>query len=131
MANERKLSMLDPNQISRRLFDEEQDAQRVFIVNEQDSKSVGNSSCCGKKLQVIEIPTIVKEVQLVEVPVIVKEKEVIYVNGDNSQQPLAFEKIEVPVIITKTEYKDLPIWLRVVLIAQSLTSIIMLLKMLK
>lgn len=105
-----------------------------------------------KEMEQISVPVIVKEteVQQVNVPLIIKELEVKEIGIPTIIKETQVERIEIPVPIIEHrpfsvptivkeierfevpviqhEYRDLPIWIRVCIVAQILATTIMLLK---
>lgn len=102
----RKISQLDNNQISKLVFDEENEAQRVVIVSgnvpdvkvDVDPSSITNAIMKGLegfKVDQASVPWSPSLIQTVEVPVIVKETVI--------------ERIEVPVIVKEIEYREIKV----------------------
>lgn len=100
-----KLSQLDHQQISKHMFDEEYDAQRVIIVSGEvpdvkvdvDAKSIVDAIQkglegfkAGPSSQQIE-----RIIEHIEIPVIVKETVI--------------ERVEIPVIIKEIEYREIKV----------------------
>lgn len=100
-----KLTQLDNSQISKMVFDEENDAQRVIIVSGEvpdvtvsvDPKAITDAIIKGLESFKGETKTTVASstVQTIEVPVIVKE--------------IVIERIEVPVIVKEIEYREIKV----------------------
>ncbi len=105
-----KLSQLDHQQISKHMFDEEHDAQRVVIVSGEvpdvkvdvDAQSIVDAIQKGLEgfkfnSSPTEEPkwlaTMKPGIERIEVPVIVKETVI--------------EKIEIPVIVKEIEYREI------------------------
>jgi hypothetical protein len=144
----RQISLMDPNMIERMSYDESINAKRVYIVNgEMPTINVPEIKIPEIKMpeiKTIEVPVIViqKELQVekIEVPVVIKETEIKEVQTQVVvvDKQLQIERVEIPVVqkeieiiekpVVITEYKDLPKWVNVLLVAQALTSILMLLK---
>lgn len=82
-----KTTLLDPNQIVSKCFDEDNDAQRVICINPVGFGSINN--------QVVEKNIFIKEQQIVEIekPIIITE----------------YKEIQIPVIVKEVEYKILEI----------------------
>jgi hypothetical protein len=145
---DRKRTLRDTNQINSAEHYEEFDARRVYIVNgEMPTINVPEIKIPEIKMpeiKTIEVPVIViqKELQVekIEVPVVIKETEIKEVQTQVVvvDKQLQIERVEIPVVqkeieiiekpVVITEYKDLPKWVNVLLVAQALTSILMLLK---
>jgi hypothetical protein len=92
-------TLYDVGQIQKRIYDEDNDALRVNIID--GLQNLKPFKVLGTEIKVIHVPVIVKEV----------------------------EKVEMPTIIEKVVQKDIPIWMRVWLVAQSLIVTILLLKL--
>ena len=91
-----KLTQLDMDQCTKRTFDETNWATRVVLVGGENltiNADVKQSE--NQKIQVIEVPVIVKEVEYkeIQVPQIIEKVE--------------YRTIEVPVLIKETEYKEI------------------------
>lgn len=143
---DRKHTLRDSNQISSAEHYEEYDAKRVYIVNgEMPTINIPEIKMPELKIpeiQKVEIPVIVKEIQVekIEVPVIIKETEIKEVQTQIVvvDKQLQIERVEIPVVqkeieiiekpVVIKEYKDLPKWVSIVLVAQALASILMLFK---
>lgn len=105
-----KVSLLDRDQITSRLYDEENDAQRVILVGSDMSgladtiKSSLEASLSNMKVDLATpAAPAQREIQIVEIPVVVKEIEIREI-----EKPIVVEKpqvitVERPVITTKTE----------------------------
>lgn len=92
--SEVKLTQLDAKDIPRYTYNEENRAQRVYIVNESMANSPEARSSFSQAMENIQAPVqekIETRVEKIEVPVIITETRI--------------EKIEVPVYIT--EYKEI------------------------
>jgi hypothetical protein len=143
------LTLRDHQRIPVYEHDEELNAKRVVIVGGpmpqfkmQEFKQVES------KVQIVEVPVIVEKEKIVyvdkpyiiekiayeriEVPFIVKE--IVYERSEAAtgvsstfSSPTIVE-VEKTVFVPKTEYKDLPVWIRASIAAQVLVSIIALLK---
>lgn len=125
MKNER-LTQLDTDQINKRKFDEELDADRVILVGQDlviDSDKIaqavreGLSSIEFKSvqesqpqvvnqapIQTIKENVFIPQIQQIEVPVIIKEIEYREI-----EKPIYIEKVvtvEKPVIIREVEYRE-------------------------
>ncbi len=117
--------------------------EKIAVQESKNTESINNVQAV--QIERIEIPYPVKEIEIreVQIPVIVKEVQIIEVEKIVYQDRIV--KVEVPVIVKEYEKmelqaqnivagntqiieKDLPKWLKVVLVAQFLTTIIMLLK---
>jgi len=85
-----------------------------------------------KELEIreIQVPVIVKEIEYreIQVPVIHREIEIVRVEVPVLVKQVEIQTLEKPVIIKEIEYKDVPNWVKIALVAQFITSIIMLLK---
>jgi hypothetical protein len=147
---DKKVTLRDYNQINAHEHQEDLNAKRVVIVGgELPEFNISNIKIPDIKIpdfevKTIEIPTIIiqKELQIEQVPVIVKEFEIKEIEKPVIivQKELQIERVEIPVvqkeleiiekpvIIKEVEYKDLPSWVKVLLVAQALISIITLLK---
>lgn len=138
------LTHRDHNQIVAAEHSELDNAKRVIIVGgEMPEFKLGDIKFPETQVQKIEVPVIVKETQIVEVPTIIKEVEIIRVEVPIIVKEIVevikeipiiqtkVELIEKPIIITQIEHKDLPIWIKICLVAQILISIISSLKMIK
>ena len=93
---ENKLTQLDPSQIVKVTFDEENQAQRVYLVNSNEIKALKSEEKPeALQLQRIEIPHIIKEttIERIEVPQILIQKEI--------------KEIQIPVIIKELEIKEI------------------------
>lgn len=139
-------TLRDPNQILSAEHNEDLNAKRVVIVGgEMPEFKMPEINMDGlkwpeflkvdvpvivtqKEIQIVEVPVpvITKEVQIVETQVVVVDKEIQVLRVEVPIIIKEFEVIEKPVIIT--EYKDVPKWIKVLLVAQALISIISLLK---
>lgn len=152
------LTQLDVNQMIRRKFDAENDADRVMIVGGENFTVNADFSEVNKNLNdLIELyksqnvenknPFIIKETEIkeIQVPIVVKEIEIkeikvpifmdkiITIEKHIPITTIQYREIEKPVII----YKDvnnvsnpIPVWLKVCMIAQTLTMLgIMLIKL--
>jgi hypothetical protein len=144
----RQISLMDPNMIERMSYDESINAKRVYIVNGEmpiiNVPEIKIPEIKMPEIKTIEVPVIViqKELQVekIEVPVVIKETEIKEVQTQVVvvDKQLQIERVEIPVVqkeieiiekpVVITEYKDLPKWVNVLLVAQALTSILMLLK---
>lgn len=137
------VSDLDHRHAQNRMFDQDNDAQRVVIVGGGLSLD-GQINASSNQIQTVEVPTIVKEIQVIEIPVIQKEvqiveveKQVIVKEFERIEVPLVVEtvrmiEIEKPVVITETKVIEveklvvvkeptaLPEWVKYVLYAQTL-----------
>lgn len=107
---------------------EELSAKRVYVVNSNSELLPNHYQNIETKIERIEIPHIItqKELQIIELEKIIKVPEI-----HRIEVPIVvkqFEILEKPVLIKETEYKDLPLWIRLCLVAQILVSIITLLK---
>jgi hypothetical protein len=139
------MSEFDSNQITRLGFDDELSAHRMVLVNApRFTESVNNLDApASTKIERIEVPVPIKELEIreIHIPVIVKEIEIKEIQVPVIVKETVIERVEVPVIIkesvTNTENKqldiqvvekDLPNWIKIVIAAQFLTSILMLLK---
>lgn len=97
-----KLTQLDHNQLSKHMFDEDNDAQRVVVVAgsvpdvkvDVDATSITNAIQKGLEGFKVEQSSSIK-IERFEVPVIVKETVI--------------EKVEVPVIIKEIEYREVKV----------------------
>ena len=152
MNKNAKVTGLDPNQIIPRMFDEDNDAQRVTIVDGANITLNANMSSVENKLdKLIELqiepkdkkvissmriedrtvyvdkPFPVQEIKVIEVPHIIKEIE--YKTIEIPIVVKEFEIIEKPVIVYKdvSESKSLPMFIKVCLIMQTLAFLGMLL----
>lgn len=146
-------SYADPNMIERRVFDEELDAKRVYVVNQNWNDqcwtgntqtfvapaSVGPSIVKEIEIREIEKPVFIKEtiIERIEVPVI--QTQIVQIETPIIVKETIIERVEVPIYITKVEtiekqvivkeYKDLTKLVTVCFVAQAvLLSILMLLK---
>lgn len=99
-----KLSQLDNQQISKHMFDEENDAQRVIIVSGEvpdvkvsvDPQAITDAiqkGLEGFKVNSVNPPSL--QIERIEVPVIIKETVI--------------EKVEIPVIIKEIEYREIKV----------------------
>ena len=122
MSKNTNITQLDTNQIIKKVYDEDNDAQRVVIVSGDvpemklgiDQDQLTNAIQKGLEglkqpsitLEKIEIPVIVKEtvIERIEVPVIVKEQSI--------------EKVEVPVIVKEIELKEIKVPVEIVKIVE-------------
>jgi len=139
-------TLRDPNQILSAEHDEDNNSKRVTIVAgempEFKMPIINMDNLKFPEFLKVEVPVIVtqtevkivevpvpvitKEVQVIETQVVVVDKEIQVLRVEVPIVIKEFEVIEKPVIIT--EYKDVPKWIKVLLIAQALISIISLLK---
>lgn len=116
-----KITQLDPDQITRYSYDEENKASRVVLVNGLTHTSNSNINeikvpeiikqtefkdipVIIKQTEVIEIPKIVYEVKEIRVPEIVKE--VVTIEKLVPVERLVIERIEIPVIIKEIELRE-------------------------
>lgn len=98
MGKNLKISDTDHHQASNRMFDGDNDAQRVVIVGGGISfDGQINVPTGSTQIQTIEVPTIVKEIQIVEVPIIQKEIQIVEVEKQVIVKE--FVTIEIPVIV--------------------------------
>ena len=141
-----KTTLKDPNQVITSEHDADLNAKRVVVVG--GSLPEFNVSGNSGTIQTIEFPTIIvqKDIQVerieipvpivsteikverIEVPVFIKELEI-----QRVEVPVLVTEVkevikEIPVIVKETEYKDLPVFLRVCIAAQALATIVMLFK---
>lgn len=127
----REITDLDINQFSRRMYDINNEAQRVILVGQETPEfklpenfsinvPVTEKQVIVKEIQIekieiptivyekvierIEVPVIVKEVQIVEVPVIVKEIEFREIEKIVNVETI--KNVEIPVVTTI--YKEIP-----------------------
>lgn len=142
----------DPIAIQQYCYDDKVQAMRVQIVG-NGSTYPSNAALSGyvaqptvqtvvkeTEIKIVEVPTIVKEVQIerievpvyvteyktIEVPVITTEIKIVEVPVFLKGETIEILK-EVPIYVTetKTEYKDLPKWLVVFLVAQTTCTLIL------
>lgn len=141
---QRKITHADPQQIAQRAFEENLDANRVVIVG-AEMPELKFSDIKFPQPEKIEVPVFIKQFETLEVPVVVKQIEYREIEKPIivSQKELQIERVEIPVVIQKTEvqviekpviiketeYKDLPKGVMICLAVQSITSILLLLKM--
>lgn len=112
-----KYSQLDPGQIARNIYDEDQNAQRVVMIGDfgigeaikEQLKDLKVSVDMpqqreAKEIQVVEVEKILKELQLerIEIPVIVKEIEIREIEKQVIVDKYHTITIEKPVIVEKT-----------------------------
>ncbi len=137
----RPQSHADPLAIEQRVFDENLDAKRVYIVN-SDFYQHPSALPILKQNQEVRI-------ERVEVPFVVEKevKEIVYVDRPVIVEKIVTERIEVPVVVRETIIervevsasgsssnttniveKDIPSWVKIALAAQFIISILMLLK---
>ena len=120
MSN-RPLCHDDPFIITQREHDPVLGAKRVVIVGgEMPSFNVQGSTSTDTKIQIVEVPTIVKETQIVEVEKVIVKTEVQVVQVE---VPVIIEKIvevirEVPVIQHEIKMVEVPIIVREVQIRE-------------
>lgn len=117
----RNLSLLDKEQIAVRIFDDEQDAQRVILVGSDIAETIKEGLKDFKievvqqdkttfpeyKIQTIEIPTIVKEIEIKEI-----EKQVIVTEYKFIEKPIIVKEIqiiEVEKAVVNTEIKTIKV----------------------
>lgn len=112
------LTQLDNSQISKRIFDEENDAQRVVIVSGQvpdvkvdiDASDITNAILKGlegfkpNSGEINRQAGVKSTIERIEVPVIIKE--------------MTIERVEVPVIVKEIEYREIKIPVEVVKIVE-------------
>lgn len=112
------LTQLDNSQISKRIFDEENDAQRVVIVSGQvpdvkvdiDASDITNAILKGlegfkpNSEEINRQAGVKSTIERIEVPVIIKE--------------MTIERVEVPVIVKEIEYREIKIPVEVVKIVE-------------
>jgi|694.fasta_scaffold00313_39 hypothetical protein len=141
----RKITLRDYNQITAFEHDESLDAKRVIVVG-GEMPTFNIPELKMPEIQKIEVPVIItqKELQVerIEVPVIVKETEIKEIEKqvivlqkewqvERVEIPIVQKEIEViekPVILKEIVQQDLPSWIKALLAAQALISLIMLLK---
>lgn len=134
-----KVSDLDPYQMDNRTFDDKKDAWRVSIVDgiTLNAESITLPEMKFPELKTIEVPVIVKEtvvkeinvpvivkelqIERIEVPIVVKETEFVYVDRPIIVTEIKVVEIEKPVTVYKN--LEIPMVLKVCLIAQTLTTI--------
>lgn len=144
-------TLKDPNQIVCAEHNEDLNAKRVVIVGgempqftmpEIKMPEIKMADFKFPEFVKVEVPVIVqqKEIQVVEIPVqiVTKEVQIVETQVVVVQKELQIEKIEVPTLVKEfevieksvivTEYKDIPKWIKALLIVQALVSIISLLK---
>jgi len=112
------LTLLDTDQIHKRVFDESVDAQRVVIVNNNSSSllnSVGekqpNLFDLFPKVEIKEIEksVIIKELEIKEIekPVIIIQEKITVIEVPKIIKEIEIKEVEK--IVEKIIYKDLPI----------------------
>lgn len=135
------LSQLDPDQIVRYSYDDENRAQRVILVNEDGSGTMPLEVAqqvvqqAPAQLVTVEVPIIVKEteIKIVEVPTIITQERVVKVETEKTIIQTELRVIEVPVIVKEIEFKEIektvfieksviqtiPLWLKVCIVVHT------------
>lgn len=102
----RKLSNLDPNQITTRMFDEESDAQRVVLVGDtriDDITGAVKEALSNLTVNMASTPAISQAPQIIYVPQIVKETEIVTVEKSIVTKEVEVVTIEKPIITTEIQ----------------------------
>ncbi len=142
----RNLSLLDREQIAIRLFDGEQDAQRVILVGSDIAESIKESLkdlkievksqpqiLAQPEIKTIEIPTIIKEVEIKEIEKVIVVPEYRLIEIEKPVIIKEVQVIEVEKAIIQTEVKTVEVsvipkaflWLFVVQIFINLVTLIL------
>lgn len=145
-----KLSQLDVNQMHQKTFDEDNDAVRVLLVGGDITEEIKNSitQAFGEiklpefkynppeapilqpatiiqqpeiQIKEIQVPTIIKEIEIKEVQVPVVTQKVEFIEKPIIIKETVFQ--EIPKYIVQEKLEKFPSWLKIVLIAQSLSMI--------
>jgi hypothetical protein len=127
-------------QCAARMFDSSNDAQRVILVGGEgitlnaDVKmpEVLTTQVVVKEVQIVEVPTIVKEIEIqyidrpvfiekieireISVPVITHEIQVVTI--EKPVVTTVYKTIEVPVVVEKLAPAEFPIWAKAILAVQ-------------
>src|SRR5437899_2751933 len=95
-----EITKLDTDQVIKYAFDEENRAQRVYVINDN---SLGHN---GHKEAVREI-----EYKEIKIPEIIKEKDVqvVYVDRPIIQEKIVVVEIEKPIFIEKENIKEIKV----------------------
>lgn len=134
----KKQSHADPIAITQRTFDENMDAVRVVLVDGNMPEFTQTES----RIQIIEVPTIIieKEVRIVEIEKIVIEREIelvevprIITEYKTIEIPVFHTKTEVqiiekPIYIEKVQYKEIPMFIKIAILATPLIFLVALVK---
>lgn len=106
MSKNKTNTLLDPYQIQVKTFQEETDSLRVTLV--EGGQFIKIPECIiEKKIQTIEVPTIIKQLEIKE---IVKEIPIIITKIEKVQEIVKqVEKIEIPTIVKEYEKIYIPV----------------------
>lgn len=120
MGKNENISHLDVNQMSVKMFDSENDAQRVVIVG-QDIDMSGVTKALEEGLKNLQLPEIKVDLPKFEAQVGSQEVKVIEIEKPIIVEKLVYKEIEVPllvkeysikeiekpILVEKTEYKEI------------------------
>jgi hypothetical protein len=147
MSKNSKLSALDVNQIVKAQFEEDMDAQRVYLVGgdlalavkeavkegmsnlkidipRQEQPLVIETEVIVKETQIVEVEKIVMVPQIVEIEktIFIKEPQIVEVEKPMIIIEPRFVEIERPVFIDRIKV-DIPQWLKFVVFCESIILI--------
>lgn len=124
-----KMTEMDTQQITRRLYDENRNASAVYLVDgisintdsiEQSIKDAFKDIKIEyrdvivkeQEIKVIEVPVIVYETKTIEIdkPIIVEQIRIVEIEKPVIIKETIMMEVKVPHIVIQKEYKELPIW---------------------
>lgn len=149
MNQTHKLTNADPDQITRYSFDEDHNAVRVIMVNEEPNTFIGGGSVTytqsEPKIIEIEKPIIIKQIEYKEVqvpyivekieykeiekPVYIKEIEYKEVEKQVIIEKIIYKEIDKPIIIEKDKFLSIPKEIKIFIVMHTLFSLGLLVKL--
>lgn len=109
-----KVTSLDFNQYSARMYDSEKDAQRVVLVGGENltiNADISSQSQSSKiEIREIKVPEIIKQIEIKEtkVPEIIKEIEIREIKVPEIIREVQIKEIQVPVVTQELKIIEVP-----------------------
>jgi len=132
------ISNLDVDQMERRSYDQDHDAKRVIIVGQIGKYAPAQASeAIEPRIVYVDKPFVVKEIEVKEIEkpttliqekIILVDKPVIVTEIKYIDKPILVKEIEVkeiekPVVVENL--KDLPSWVKLLLVVQVISVLVM------
>lgn len=137
MSKNPNISNLDTDQMARRSYDEENDATRVIMVGNIGRYPTPEAETLKPQIVYVDKPFVVKEIEIreVEKPVTLIEEKIVFVDKPVMVKEIEYvdryivvkevevREIERPVIVQSL--RDLPSWIKLALVTQVLSVLLM------